>query len=61
MKRIDLRSDTVTLLSKKMMENLMNSSFGDDVYQEDPCVNNLENEVAKLFGKEKEATNTYVP
>ena len=50
---IDLRSDTVTLPSKKMMENLMNSSFGDDVYQEDPCVNNLENEVAKLFGKEK--------
>ena len=50
---IDLRSDTVTLPSKKMMQYLMGSSFGDDVYQEDPCVNALEKDVAKLFGKEK--------
>ena len=50
---IDLRSDTVTLPSKKMMQHLINSSFGDDVYQEDPCVNSLEKDVAKLFGKEK--------
>ena len=50
---IDLRSDTVTLPSKKMMHYLIGSSFGDDVYQEDPCVNALEKDVAKLFGKEK--------
>ena len=50
---IDLRSDTVTLPSEKMMQHLIKSSFGDDVYQEDPCVNALEKDVAKLFGKEK--------
>ena len=50
---IDLRSDTVTLPSTKMMQHLAKSSFGDDVYMEDPCVNALEKNVAKLFGKEK--------
>ena len=51
-KIIDLRSDTVTLPSKEMMTSIINSKLGDDVFQEDPTVNKLENRAAELVGKE---------
>ena len=49
---VDLRSDTVTLPSKDMLEFMMDSNVGDDVYGEDPTVNLLQNKVAAIFGKE---------
>jgi threonine aldolase len=49
---IDLRSDTVTKPSQGMLEAMMNAQVGDDVYKEDPTVNELEQRLAKMFGKE---------
>ena len=51
--QIDLRSDTVTKPSKGMMEAMMTAKLGDDVYAEDPSVNDLEVRVATMFGKPK--------
>ena len=39
---IDLRSDTLTLPTKGMNEAIANAALGDDVYGEDPTVNELE-------------------
>jgi threonine aldolase len=49
---IDFRSDTVTVPSKEMREFMMNAPVGDDVFAEDPTVNELEKYSADLFGKE---------
>lgn len=49
---IDLRSDTVTLPTPEMREAIATAPVGDDVYGEDPTVNLLEEESARLFGKE---------
>ena len=49
---IDLRSDTVTLPSPEMREVIAKAEVGDDVYGEDPTVNQLEIESARLLGKE---------
>ena len=49
---IDLRSDTVTLPSPEMREVIAKAEVGDDVYGEDPTVNQLEVESARLLGKE---------
>ena len=49
---IDLRSDTVTKPSKEMMEYMFNAPVGDDVFGEDPTINELEDFAAQLFGKE---------
>jgi len=51
-KIIDLRSDTVTKPSKEMLEAMMNAPLGDDVFNEDPTVNALQEKAAKLFGME---------
>ncbi|MGJ8594042.1 MAG: threonine aldolase family protein [Aquaticitalea sp.] len=48
---IDLRSDTVTKPSKGMLEAMMTAKIGDDVFREDPTVNELEARLAKMFGK----------
>ncbi|NMH88176.1 threonine aldolase family protein [Flavivirga algicola] len=48
---IDLRSDTVTKPTKDMLDAMMQAKVGDDVFREDPTVNELEERVAKLFGK----------
>ncbi|MCU0869653.1 MAG: low-specificity L-threonine aldolase [Burkholderiales bacterium] len=50
-RRIDLRSDTVTLPTAAMRAAMTAADVGDDVYGEDPTVNRLEGEVASLFGK----------
>ena len=47
---IDLRSDTVTKPSKGMLEAMFTAEVGDDVYKEDPTVNELERRVAEMFG-----------
>ena len=50
-KKIDLRSDTVTLPTDEMREAMNKAEVGDDVYQEDPTVNRLEELAAKKLGK----------
>ena len=52
MPRIDLRSDTVTLPSPGMRRAIYEAEVGDDQYGEDPSVNRLQDEVARLLGKE---------
>ena len=52
MHTIDLRSDTVTLPTNKMLEAILKAELGDDVFQEDPTVNKLEHLAAKTFNKE---------
>jgi threonine aldolase len=52
MKRIDLRSDTVTLPSPAMREAMYKAEVGDDVYSEDPTVNRLQEMSAEAVGKE---------
>ncbi|GKX61837.1 low-specificity L-threonine aldolase [Pragia fontium] len=49
---IDLRSDTVTQPSKAMRQAMADAAVGDDVYGDDPSVNQLEREAATLSGKE---------
>jgi threonine aldolase len=49
---IDLRSDTVTRPSPGMLAAMMAATVGDDVFGEDPMVNDLEHRTAALFGKE---------
>ncbi len=51
-KIIDLRSDTVTRPSEKMRKAMYDAEVGDDVFQEDPTVNNLQEYAAELLGKE---------
>lgn len=50
---IDLRSDTVTRPTKEMLQAMMSARVGDDVYKEDPSVNELEEKLAKMFGKDE--------
>ena len=49
---IDLRSDTVTRPGPEMRAAIAAAEVGDDVYGEDPTVNQLQQEVARLLGKE---------
>lgn len=49
---IDFRSDTVTIPNFQMREKMYTASVGDDVYQEDPTINELQNRLAVMFQKE---------
>lgn len=49
---INLISDTVTRPSKEMLAKMMAANVGDDVFGNDPAVNELQDKVAKLFGME---------
>lgn len=49
---VDLRSDTVTRPTPAMREVMANAPVGDDVFGDDPTVNALEVEAARLLGKE---------
>jgi threonine aldolase len=49
---IDLRSDTVTKPTPGMLAAMSAAEVGDDVFGEDPTVNELERRVAALFGHE---------
>jgi threonine aldolase len=50
--KVNLISDTVTRPSEGMLEAMFQAPVGDDVFKEDPSVNQLEKEVAELFAKE---------
>lgn len=52
MDRIDFRSDTVSWPTPNMREAMANARVGDDVYGEDPTVNELEAMAAETVGKE---------
>ncbi|MFN3690899.1 MAG: threonine aldolase family protein, partial [Fimbriimonadales bacterium] len=52
MRRIDLRSDTVTLPTPEMRRAMAEAELGDDVYGEDPTVNRLQERAAELLGHE---------
>lgn len=52
MRFIDLRSDTVTVPTETMKKAMFEAEVGDDVYGDDPTVNELEAFAAKLTGKE---------
>ncbi|HBU4217164.1 beta-eliminating lyase-related protein, partial [Escherichia coli] len=45
---IDLRSDTVTRPGRAMLEAMMAAPVGDDVYGDDPTVNELQRYAADL-------------
>ena len=49
---IDLRSDTVTRPTPAMLSAMMQAKVGDDVFGEDPSINQLEAMAARLFGME---------
>lgn len=49
---IDLRSDTVTRPGDEMLKRMMAAPTGDDVYGDDPTVNELQDYAAKISGKE---------
>jgi threonine aldolase len=50
---IDLRSDTVTKPTPAMLDAMASAPLGDDVFGEDPSINELETLAASMFGKEK--------
>jgi len=52
MEFIDLRSDTVTQPTSEMRAAMADANLGDDVYGEDPTVNQLEELSANMLGKE---------
>lgn len=55
---IDLRSDTLTKPTPEMMKAIMSAKTGDDVFKEDPTVNELERRFSDLFGMD---TALYFP
>ena len=50
--RLDFRSDTITQPTPAMREAMKGAHVGDDVFGEDPSINALEAEAARLFDKE---------
>ncbi|WZL74394.1 low-specificity L-threonine aldolase [Clostridiaceae bacterium 35-E11] len=52
MKKIDLRSDTVTMPTQKMRDAMYHAVVGDDVYEDDPTIRELEEYAAQVVGKE---------
>lgn len=52
MKFIDLRSDTVTQPTEGMRQAMAMAQVGDDVYNEDPAVNRLQEMMAERLGME---------
>lgn len=52
METVDLRSDTVTRPTAGMREAMMAAALGDDVFGDDPAVNELQARMAEIVGKE---------
>jgi threonine aldolase len=50
---LDFRSDTVTKPTTLMREAMAKAEVGDDVYQEDPSVNQLQDMAAEITGMER--------
>ncbi|MDR0909153.1 MAG: low-specificity L-threonine aldolase [Spirochaetaceae bacterium] len=58
MRKIDLRSDTVTWPTAEMRKSMAEAEVGDDVYSDDPTINRLEALGAEMLGKE---SSVFVP
>ena len=52
MTAIDLRSDTVTKPTDEMRRAMASAEVGDDVFGEDPSINELQDRAAAMLGKE---------
>lgn len=52
MRYIDLRSDTVTMPTDEMRKAMAEAVVGDDVYEDDPTINRLQELAADMLGKE---------
>src|SRR5258707_519148 len=52
MSTVDLRSDTITHPTPAMRAAMASAQVGDDVYGEDPTVNQLQDEAAEMLDKE---------
>ena len=52
MRKIDLRSDTVTQPTDEMRKAMAEAEVGDDVLDEDPTINRLQELSAEIMGKE---------
>ena len=50
--RVDFRSDTVTKPTPAMLDVMLKAGVGDDVFGEDPSINELESLTAAMFGME---------
>lgn len=50
--KINLISDTVTKPTKGMLDAMMHAKVGDDVFGDDPTVNELQQKAATMFGHE---------
>src|SRR5204862_1554846 len=50
--RLDFRSDTITQPTPEMRQAMAEAAVGDDVFGEDPSINELEAEAARIFQKE---------
>jgi len=53
MKMVDLRSDTLTLPTREMLESILDAPLGDDARDRDPTVERLEEMAARKVGKEE--------
>jgi threonine aldolase len=51
-RRVDLRSDTITLPTSSMRQAMATAEVGDDVFGEDPTVRRLEELAAERLGKQ---------
>ena len=49
---INLISDTVTVPTESMLKAMMNAKVGDDVFNEDPSINELQAKLASMFNME---------
>ncbi len=49
---IDLRSDTITKPTPGMLDAMFSAKVGDDVFGDDPTVNELQEKISSLFGME---------
>lgn len=49
---LDFRSDTVTRPTQAMRAAMAEAEVGDDVFGEDPTTNRLQDEIARMLGKE---------
>ncbi len=52
MQFVELRSDTLTRPTEEMRQIIARAEVGDDVYGEDPSINQLEKLAAEIMGKE---------
>ena len=58
---VDLRSDTVTRPTEAMREAMLSAPVGDDVFEDDPTIAELESRAAARLGKEAAPWATSAP